>query len=140
MENTDYYRLKEKGIYNYDQQSIIVLRKGTKLIIPDSLMADSISKQLAETFLDVNIPEFKLRIVEKGKTIYTFPIRVGKSRSKYLAMVGRTLSLETKTGTGQILHVNKNAVYQNPVIVKFIIKPIKMMANIPCYLACLGNS
>ena len=36
------------------------------------------------TVLDINIPEFKLRIVEKGDTIYTFPVRVGQNRKRYL--------------------------------------------------------
>lgn len=115
LANTDYYRLKEKGIYSYDQTSIVILRKGTKLIIPDSIMADSISKILNATTLDVNIPEFKLRILQNGKTIAAYPIRVGKHKTKYLAMAGRTLELQTKIGKGKILQVNKNAVYKNPV-------------------------
>lgn len=115
LENTDYYRLKEKGIFSEDQQAIVILKKGTKLIIPDSMMVDSISKRLSETLIDVNIPEFKIRVVENGKVLYTFPIRVGKDKSKYLAMAGRTMGLQTRTGKGQILQVNKNAVYMNPV-------------------------
>ncbi len=115
LENTDYYRLKERGVFSYDQQEIVILPKGTALLIPDSLMVDSIQKRLNATLIDINIPEFRLRIKENDKTLYSFPVRVGKSTSRYLAMAGRTLNLETKTGSGIILQVNKNAVYMNPV-------------------------
>ncbi|MBX7242277.1 MAG: L,D-transpeptidase [Bacteroidia bacterium] len=115
LENTDYYRLKERGVFSYDQQEIVILPKGTELLIPDSLMVDSIQQRINATLIDVNIPEFRLRIKENGKTLYNFPVRVGKHTSRYLAMAGKTLNLETKTGSGIILQVNKNAVYMNPV-------------------------
>lgn len=115
LENTDYYRLKEKGIFSYDQKEIVVLRKGTKLIIPDSLMADSLTKMLNSITLDVNVPEYKLRILSNEKVLYTFLVRVGKHTSKYLKMAKRTVELETHSGVGKIVQINKNADYKNPV-------------------------
>ena len=115
LENTDYYRLKEKGIFSYDQKEIVVLKKGTKLIIPDSLMADSLTKMLNSITIDLNVPEYKLRILSKEKALYTFLVRVGKHSSKYLAMAKRTVELETHSGVGKIVQINKNAEYKNPV-------------------------
>lgn len=115
LANTDYYRLQEKGVFSYDQKEIIVLKKGTKLIIPDSMMADSITKLLNSITIDVNVPEYKLRILSNEKVLHTFLVRVGKHTSKYLAMAKRTVELETHLGVGKIAQVNKNADYKNPV-------------------------
>ncbi len=112
--HTDYYYLKEKGIFNEDPQALPALRKGDQLLIPDSLMADSLWKNLDHTRIDVNIPEFTLRIIENDKVLYTFPVRVGRVEQKYLAMAGRKVDLRTKTGTGQIVRVNRNPVFINP--------------------------
>lgn len=115
LEHTDYYILKERGIFSYDQKSIVVLKKGMELRIPDSLMVDSLTKVFNATVIDVNIPEFKLRVLVDGKPMETYLIRVGKPTAKYLAQAGSILKLQTRTGTGKIVDVNKNAVYMNPV-------------------------
>jgi L,D-transpeptidase ErfK/SrfK len=112
--HTDYYYLKEKGIFNEDPKALPALRKGDQLLIPDSLMADSLRKNLDHTLIDVNIPEFTLRIIENDKVLYAFPVRVGRVAKKYLAMAGRKIDLRTKTGTGQIIRVNRNPVFINP--------------------------
>lgn len=114
LENTDYYRLKTNGIFGENPQSILALRKGEKLMIPDSNKADEIRRKLAITVLDVNIPEFKLRIIENGQTIYTFPVRVGRNEKKYLAMAAREVDLRTKTGNGEIVRINRQPAFINP--------------------------
>ena len=40
------------------------LPQGASLILPDSILASSILKSFKKTIIDVNIPEFKLRIIE----------------------------------------------------------------------------
>lgn len=114
LENTDYYRLKEKGIFSYDQSAIVVLHKGDSLIVPDSSQIALLLDKQAKTTIDVNIPEFKLRIIEDGKELYKFPVRVGQNRSKYLAMAGRKVDLRTHTGIGSIVRINKNAAFVDP--------------------------
>lgn len=114
LAETDYYRLQAKGIFNYDQPSLVVLHKGDTLIIPDSLAVESLLKKRQKTVIDVNIPEYKLRIMEGKKVLYTFDIRVGQNRSKYLEMAGRSVDLRTHTGIGAIVRINKNAAFVNP--------------------------
>ena len=114
LENTDYYRLKVKGVFNEDPQQLIALRKGQYLSIPDSLQADTLSKKLAATLIDINIPEFSLRIIENGKVLFTFPVRVGRTDKKYLAMAGREVDLRTKTGKGKIIRINRKPDFINP--------------------------
>lgn len=115
LENTDYYRLKEKGIFNYEPKSLIILRQGDSLVIPDSMMVDSLARQMARTHIDVNIPEFKLRIFIGDSVFYSFPVRVGQNKLKYLAMAEKILDLRTKTGKGKIVAVDRDPVFANPV-------------------------
>lgn len=114
LAETDYYRLMEKGIFVYDPQALIVLHRGDSLLIPDSLTAVELLKKMAETHLDLNIPEYKLRIFEGNRLLYTFPVRVGRNEKKYLAMAGRTVDLRTRPGTGFIWRINRKPVFINP--------------------------
>lgn len=114
LAHTDYYYLMSKGIFNEDSQKLPALRKGEKLLIPDSLQADSLKKMLESIVIDINIPEFKLRIIENSRVLYTFPVRVGRVQQKYLAMAGRKVDLRTKTGTGKVIRVNRSPTFINP--------------------------
>lgn len=115
LQNTDYYRMMAIDSFVYNQKDLIVLRKGNTVKIPDSLKADALQKAFKNTRLDINIPEFKLRIYEDSILHYEFPIRVGKNERKYLEMSGRTQDLKTKTGEGQIVNHVRNPRYVNPV-------------------------
>lgn len=115
LANTDYYYLMDKGIFNEDSQTLIALQKNQVLVIPDSLETEKLKKQLVNTYLEINIPEFRLRIFEDDKEIYKFPVRVGKVGKKYMAMAKGTVDMETKTGIGEIIRVNKEPVLANPV-------------------------
>ncbi len=114
LENTDYYRLMEKGQFVYDPQSLIALRKGDTLVIPDSTQVSLLQHQMNNTWIDINIPEFKLRIKEFGKTIFSFPVRVGRVEMKFLEMAGQEVDLRTRTGIGKIVRVERDPVYINP--------------------------
>ncbi|MBK9016639.1 MAG: L,D-transpeptidase [Saprospiraceae bacterium] len=81
LENTDYYRLKERGIFNYDNRSLVVMQEGDTLFIPNEADALELLTKMDSTVIDINIPEFKLRIVENGDTIYTFPCESGRTAS-----------------------------------------------------------
>ena len=114
LENTDYYRLMDRGIFEYDPQSLLAFRRGQSLKIPDAALADSLTAQMEATTIDVNIPEYKLRILLREKVLYTFPVRVGRNETKYLAMAGRDADLRTRTGRGTIVRIDRNPAFINP--------------------------
>ena len=111
---TDYYYLMEKGIFNEDSQALLALKKDQVLEIPDSIQTQLLKAQLANTSLEINIPEFRLRIIQDGKEIYKFPVRVGKVGKKYLAMAKANVDMRTKPGIGEIIRVNKEPIFANP--------------------------
>ena len=114
LAHTDYYYLKDKGIFNEDSQSLIALKKDQVLIIPDSLETENLRTQLFNTYLEINIPEFRLRIFQDGKEIYKFPVRVGKNGKQYMKMAKAQVDMRTKIGTGEIIRVNRKPVFANP--------------------------
>jgi L,D-transpeptidase ErfK/SrfK len=111
---TDYYVQMERGNFVYDQTAMTVLFAGDSLGIPDSLFGAQLLEKLAATTIDVNIPEFALRVIESGDTLYRFPVRVGQNKTKYLAMAGREVDLRTSTGTGTIMRINRYPRWINP--------------------------
>jgi lipoprotein-anchoring transpeptidase ErfK/SrfK len=115
LKNTDYYAMKEKDSFVYNQKKMVVLRKGDKLIVPNSKLANKILNTFENTKIDVNIPEFKLRIFENSKELFKFPIRVGRDEKKYLKMAGRVLDLKTKIGEGKIIKYERFPDFYNPV-------------------------
>jgi L,D-transpeptidase ErfK/SrfK len=112
---TDYYARKKRGEIVFDQKKLIVLKQGDTLFIPSEILANSIIAQQQNTWIDINIPEFKLRIVEGSDTLFTLPIRVGQNRERYLASVGKVISLRTKTGVGTITGYYFKDFFHNPV-------------------------
>lgn len=114
LAHTDYYYLKEKGIFNEDSQALLALRKDQIVVIPDSVQTQKIKERMTNTYIDVNIPEFKLRIIEDGKVEYTFPVRVGQNNKRYLEMAKREVDMRTKPGIGKIVRVNKTPLFINP--------------------------
>ncbi|MGB5500143.1 MAG: L,D-transpeptidase, partial [Maribacter sp.] len=64
LANTDYYRMTARDYFVYDQRKLFVLRASDSIMIPDSLSAAYIMDAFKKTSLDVNIPEFKLRIYQ----------------------------------------------------------------------------
>lgn len=76
--HTDYYYKMEKKLFNEDSQVLIALHKGQTLTVPDSLQSEKINDRLGNTFIGINIPEFRLRIVENRKEIYQLPFVKGR--------------------------------------------------------------
>lgn len=112
---TDYYKMIEKDSFVYDQKEMIILKKGCEINVPDSVAVDSIFKLFNRTVLDINIPEFKLKILKDSSCLYQFNVRVGKNKSSYLKMGDRITNLRTKTGSGTIVRHIRNPDYYNPV-------------------------
>lgn len=115
LQNTDYYRMKARDSFVYNQKKMIVLPKGASITIPDSTSALTILNSFQKTILDINIPEYKLRIYEDSLELYSFSIRVGRNEKKYLKMSGRIQDLKTKVGVGTIVNHVRNPRYVNPV-------------------------
>jgi hypothetical protein len=105
LENTDYYHMKARGKFVYDQKQLTILKKGDILFVPTEAAAKKIIEKQAQTLIDVNIPEFKLRIIEGADTLYTLPVRVGQMKSTYWAVTNSVRNLKTHTGRGKIVEV-----------------------------------
>ncbi|SIS48473.1 L,D-transpeptidase ErfK/SrfK [Zobellia uliginosa] len=115
LANTDYYRMMARDSFVYDQRQMIVLPEGSVLHLPDSAKACRLLDDFAHTEIDVNIPEFKLRIFQDSVLLHTFPVRVGQNRQRYLKMGDRITDLRTKTGEGSIIRHAKHPDFYNPV-------------------------
>lgn len=115
LAHTDYYYLQEKGIYSEDPQALLALTKSQVVLIPDSIQTQKLRENLSNTHLELNIPEYRLRIIQNDQELYKFPVRVGKTGSKYMAMAKRKVDMRTMPGIGEIIRVNKDPVYMNPV-------------------------
>jgi len=113
--NTDYYLQKAKGNFVYDQKRMRVIKAGDTLLIPGPKTAAALLEKAGKTWLDINIPAFELRILEGDSVMFKFPIRVGKSKRKYLEAAGHSVDLRTRTGTGEIIRVNRFPIFINPV-------------------------
>ena len=114
LRNTDYYYLKEKGVKSLDPQILRFAEVGGRLSIPDSFEHLALKKYINSLHLDINIPEYLLRIYSDDTVIDSFPIRVGKNEMAYLAMAGKTIDLRTHTGVGTIVRINRTPIFINP--------------------------
>jgi L,D-transpeptidase ErfK/SrfK len=115
LANTDYYRMIQQDSFVYDQKQLIVLRPTDSILMPNSIVATRLINKIKKTHIDVNIPEFKLRIYEDSTMLYSFPVRVGQNRKRYLKMGDRITDLQTKTGKGEIVDYRRDPVFYNPV-------------------------
>jgi L,D-transpeptidase ErfK/SrfK len=114
LANTDYYVMKSRGIISTDPQSLVVLRKDQIIYIPDSSATAQLKEARKSIYIDVNVPEYRLRIMNNVQVLHSFPVRVGRPVKKYLAMAGREVNLYTRTGEGEIIRINRNPVFINP--------------------------
>ena len=114
LANTDYYRMMQRDSFVYDQRKMIVIKPKDSIIIPDSLEAYSIIEAFGKTRIDINLPEYKLRVYEDSMLVATYPIRIGQNKRKYLKMGDRLTDLRTLKGKGQIVGFRKNPAFYNP--------------------------
>ena len=114
LAHTDYYRMMEKDSFVLDQREMIVLRPTDTLLMPDSLKARFILEAFKKTWIDINLPEYRLRIYQDSSLLQSFPIRIGQNKRKYLKMTDRITDLKTKMGKGYIVGFKKNPAFYNP--------------------------
>lgn len=111
LRSMDYYQQKKKGVFVYDQSQQIILHQGVRLLIPDSTTVASLTEQLAANRIDVNIPEYRLRVIRNNDTLLTCPIRIGRNAEAYLEFYQRDVDLRTPIGQGEIATVRKKPKY-----------------------------
>ena len=115
LENTDYYRQKIQGTIVYDQRQLPVLHAGDSLFIPDEQKADDLLDRISRTQIDINIPEFSLKVLERGDVVHCISVRVGQNLKRHQQATGRLEDLRTKPGTGKIVNINREpTVFSDP--------------------------
>ncbi len=107
FKETDYYYQAEKGNFVFDQREMTILFPSDQILIPNDSLRQVISCMLNSIVLDINIPEFSLRILENDSIHHEIPIRVGKKGRKYLPYLDKEIQMETVTGSGVLVHINK---------------------------------
>lgn len=107
LEDTDYYRRMARGEFVYDQRQLPVLHQGDTLFIPDTASARVLLDRMAGTWIDINIPEYTLRVVEGQDTVQCMTIRVGQNKKRYQEVLGRVDDLRTRPGVGTIVRINR---------------------------------
>lgn len=111
----DYYRMKLRKKVVSDQKQLIALRKGALIYVPTLAAATRLKTKMSRTYLDINIPEYKLRVIEGSDTLYTFMIRVGQVKTQFAPTIGREFDMRTRTGIGFIANVQKKFYSFDPV-------------------------
>lgn len=111
LKSMDYYQQQKKGTWVYDPTQFPIFHASDCILIPDSLQVSSLISQLSSSYIDVNIPEFKLRVIQQSDTILTCKIRVGQNKNKYLGMYEREMDLRTPVGAGEIIATRERPKY-----------------------------
>lgn len=115
LENTDYYRQKVLGIIEYDQRQLPVLHAGDTIFIPDTQTAYDLLDRISQTRIDINIPEFSLKVIERDEVIHCISVRVGQNLKRYQQATGRIEDLRTQPGNGKIVHINREpTIFSDP--------------------------
>ncbi|MGI9160211.1 MAG: L,D-transpeptidase [Saprospiraceae bacterium] len=105
----DYYLQKARGEVVLDQRELPVFHPGDTIYIPDSIAATALQREIDSAWLDVNIPEFRLRVVRgTSDTLFTFPVRVGKNKKQFQKLLGKETDLRTQPGSGKIIKINRD--------------------------------
>ena len=115
LQAQDYYIAKSRGVIIDNQKEQVALHAGDALRIPTQAATDSIRQMLRTIIIDVNIPEYTLRIVAPDTVLHECPVRVGKNERKYLALANHEVNLRTPIGEGSIIRIERNPLYINPV-------------------------
>ena len=103
---TDYYVQAEKGIHVYDQRESVILFPGDQVRIPNDSIRMAIDCLLSSIELDINIPEFTLRILENDTIHHKIRVRVGKPGTTYLPYLEKAIQTKTVLGEGVIVSIN----------------------------------
>jgi len=111
LRSLNYYQQKAKGLFVYDQSEQIIFHPGDSLLIPDSPAIVTLTEKLRSTRIEVNIPEYKLWVIQGPDILLTCKVRVGQNKNKYLDYYQKEVDLRTPVGEGEIVMVRKNPKY-----------------------------
>jgi L,D-transpeptidase ErfK/SrfK len=111
----DYYRAKSRGVRIENQRDCIILKAGDSLRIPSASEIMHIQELLSAVRIDVNIPEYTLRIWVRDSLVHQCLVRVGKNERKYLELAKHEVNLRTPIGEGHIIRIERDPLYMNPV-------------------------
>lgn len=81
--------------------------------ILDSLMIVELCDRRDLIVIDVNIFEFKLRIIEWGIVNYSMEVWVGRNECKYLVLVGREVDFCIVIGEGYMYRIECDFIFIN---------------------------
>lgn len=112
---SDYYLEIARGNFIYDQRKYVVLHAGDTLAVPGPQQAARIREAMDQTLIDINIPAFRLRVLQADSMLFEVPVRVGKNKTEYLEMAHREVDLRTRTGEGTVIRINNDPTVYNPV-------------------------
>ncbi len=115
LAHTDYYYTKAQNQFIYDPSQIVIFGKGERIRIPAHRETQQLIRDQKNTYIDVNIPEYTLRVIQYENEIASFSVRVGQNNTRYWEVTKREEDLRTKHGEGYINWINKNPTYMNPV-------------------------
>jgi L,D-transpeptidase ErfK/SrfK len=111
LRNLDYYHQQSKGHFVYDHSQQIIFHSGDRLLVPDRTVVAAIVNQLKTTRIDVNIPEYRLRVIQGNDTVLSCPVRIGRNADQYLEFYQREVDLRTPVGEGKIVTVRRKPKY-----------------------------
>jgi L,D-transpeptidase ErfK/SrfK len=111
LRSLDYYHQKAKGIFVYDHSKQIILHQGDSLMIPDSSTVAYLTNKLKSTRIDVNLPEYKLWVIQDKDTLLNCQVRIGRNAVAYLEFYQRDVDLRTPIGEGEIITVRRKPKY-----------------------------
>lgn len=111
---TDYDVRLKRGDTVTDQRNVQILPAPVRLRIPTPAEADSMRARLARVRVDVNIPEYRLRLWCGDSLLMDVPARVGRHERRYLEMAGREVDLRTAIGVGHIVRINRYPSFIDP--------------------------
>ncbi|MCB0853665.1 MAG: L,D-transpeptidase [Bacteroidetes bacterium] len=109
--HSDYYYQQARGVMIENQREYTVIKPGDTLRIPSVKEARMIEEKLDQVRIDVNLPEYKLRLWSGDSLICVIPIRIGQNGRKYLATEGREFNLRTIIGKGTIVNILEDPRY-----------------------------
>ncbi len=110
---TDYYYQLRMGNQIANQRDMLVIQADDSLSIPEISTFDSIMARLNCINIDINIPEYALRILEDDVVLHEFPIRVGRKGHKFLPYLNREIHMQTMTGKGEIIQKWRDPIFTN---------------------------
>ena len=113
IRSSDYYRALAKGTFVTDLDSVSLFGPGAVIRIPDSIRSIRVAGMIRENIIVLNIPQFRITILNGSDTLCSCPVRVGRNERVLLETVGHEVDLRTPVGKGKIIRVRRHPISKN---------------------------